>query len=162
MRDTARADPDLLLAATDFFRTYTDRTHHGKEESILFDELASKPLSEDDRQMMERLIEEHVWTREAVGRLAAANELYLRGRNDGLIEIMHEVEKLAVFYPLHIKKEDKHFFVPAMGYFTAQEQQDMLDRFSEFDARMIQEKYERVVDESERRVESKASPLWLP
>ena len=41
---------DLLIIDTlvDFIRTYADRTHHGKEEDILFRYLAHKDLSEED------------------------------------------------------------------------------------------------------------------
>ncbi len=35
-------DPLLIESAVDFFRTYADRTHHGKEEDILFRELKKK------------------------------------------------------------------------------------------------------------------------
>ena len=150
MKETARADPYFLLTGVDFFHIYADRTHHGKEESILFEELAAKPLSQDDRQMMERLIAEHVWARETVGRLAAANDLYLHGRAEVLLEIMQEVERLVIFYPLHIRKEDKQFFLPALGYFTEDEQQAMLEKFREFDAQMIHETYQRVVEKSEK------------
>jgi len=151
MKDAARADPYFLLAGVDFFRVYADRTHHGKEENLFFEALAAKPLSREDRQMMERLIEEHIWTREAVGRLAAANERYLRHQGDALLEIMHEIEKLVVFYPLHLRKEDKQFFVPALGYLTEEEQQTLLEKFQEFDARVLHETYRRLVEQSEQQ-----------
>lgn len=151
MRDTARADPGFLLAGVDFFHTYANRTHHGKEEDIFFDKLDDKPLAHDDRQMMGRLIEEHIWMRETVGRLAAANDRYVQGNPDALMAIMHDLEKLVVFYPLHIRKEDKQFFLPALNYLAEDEQQALVESFQEFDARMIHEKYRRVVEENERR-----------
>ena len=33
---TQKIDPLLVDKAVDFIRTYADRTHHGKEEDILF------------------------------------------------------------------------------------------------------------------------------
>ena len=41
---TGEARPDFITSAVDFFRTYADRTHHGKEEDILFRDLAKKPF----------------------------------------------------------------------------------------------------------------------
>jgi hypothetical protein len=38
-----------------------------------------------------------------------------------------------------------------LAYFTEQEQQALVESFSEFDAQMIHEKYQRVVEENERR-----------
>ena len=31
-----KVNPNFITAAVDFFRTYADRFHHGKEEGILF------------------------------------------------------------------------------------------------------------------------------
>jgi len=40
--------------AVDFIVTYADRTHHGKEEDILFRDLQDKNLLEADRRGMNR------------------------------------------------------------------------------------------------------------
>ena len=40
-----RVDPVFVDIAVDFIRVYADRTHHGKEEDILFRELNNKPLT---------------------------------------------------------------------------------------------------------------------
>ncbi len=37
-----KVDPVLIDTAVGFIRTYADRTHHGKEEEILFRDLAQK------------------------------------------------------------------------------------------------------------------------
>jgi len=149
MKSTAEVDTNLLAAGTDFFRMYADRTHHGKEEGILFRELSVKPLSDEDRRMMEDLTDEHVLMREVVARLSAANERYIRGA-DVRTEIMHEIDRLVTFYPLHIRKEDRQFFLPAMGYLSQAEQEAMLDEFQEFDRTMIHEKYKALVEENEK------------
>ena len=60
-------DPDFILAAVDFFRTYADRTHHGKEEDILFVALEKKTLDDGLRSIMDELIEEHIYARARVG-----------------------------------------------------------------------------------------------
>ena len=149
MKSVARADTGLILAGVDFFRTYADRTHHGKEEDILFKELSTKPLSDEDRQMMELLIQEHAFARELVGKLSAANDRYIHHDTDALTEIVHETDRLVTFYPAHIRKEDKQFFLPAMSYLSEAEQEAMLDEFWEFDRKMIHEKYKAVVEENE-------------
>src|SRR3989338_3550957 len=43
----------------DFFQIYADKGHHGKEESILFEQLQSKPISEKERELINELINEH-------------------------------------------------------------------------------------------------------
>ena len=46
-------DPLFIDAAVDFIRMYADRTHHGKEEEIMFRDLGRKAMSEADRRLME-------------------------------------------------------------------------------------------------------------
>jgi hemerythrin-like domain-containing protein len=138
----------FIDTAVDFIRTYADRTHHGKEEDILFRDLAQKPLSPEHAQIMDELVEDHKYSREMVGKLVEAKERYLKGENTGP-EIIAYLQELARFYPLHIQKEDKHFFYPCMEYFTKEEQDLMLAEFYEFDRNMIHEKYRKVVDQIE-------------
>ena len=71
------ANPVFIETAVDFIRTYADRCHHGKEEDILFRELANKSLSDEHRRTMEELTEEHRWGRETTGKLVEANMRYL-------------------------------------------------------------------------------------
>lgn len=52
--------PVFVDTVVDFIRTYADRTHHGKEEDILFRELEKKDISNDNRRLMNELIEEHI------------------------------------------------------------------------------------------------------
>jgi hemerythrin-like domain-containing protein len=151
MRSGAAVNTDLIIAGVDFFRVYADQTHHGKEENILFHRLGEKTMSDEQQEMMRQLIREHVWARQAVGKLAAANDRYVWGDVAALQTMIYELEKIVRFYPVHIEKEDKHFFIPVMDYFTPAEQQEMLDRFWEFDRAMIHEKYRQVVEDQESR-----------
>ena len=48
---TGSINPLFVDLAVDFI-TYADRTHHGKEEDILFKTLESKNLTKADRQAM--------------------------------------------------------------------------------------------------------------
>jgi hemerythrin-like domain-containing protein len=156
MRGAEEVDSRLIVTGVDFFRTYADRTHHGKEEDILFRELGDRPLSDAHRDIMQRLVQEHVWAREAVGRLSDANDRYRRGEDDALSTMIYELNKIVEFYPAHIEKEDRRFFIPVMDYFSGAEQQAILDRFCEFDRQMIHEKYTGVVDEIEQDQEVNA------
>ena len=56
------------------------------------------------------------------------------------------MEMLVKFYPKHIEKEDKHFFLPCMDYFNDAEKGVMLNEMREFDRNMIHEKYTKVVE----------------
>lgn len=145
-----RIDTVFIDTAVDFIRTYADRTHHGKEEDILFRDLLKKRITPEHARIMDELISEHRHSRQVVGKLVAAKERYLRGE-DAAQEVIGYLKELAQFYPVHIEKEDKHFFYPCMDYFTKAEQDQMLNEFYEFDRNMIHEKYRNVVDQMTTR-----------
>lgn len=83
-----QVDPVFVDTAVDFIRVYADRTHHGKEEDILFRELANKPLSSEDQRIMQELIEEHVFGRQTTKALVAANTRYRKGDESALTDIV--------------------------------------------------------------------------
>lgn len=151
-RTRGRMDPLLVDLAVDFMRSYVDRTHHGKEEDILFRELGKKNLGDDDARVMRELVEEHRLAREAVGRIAMANDAYRDGAAAALGEVLDELSFLVRFYPEHIEKEDRVFFPASMRYFDASEREALLAQMREFDRRMIHERYARVVEEIGRRL----------
>jgi hemerythrin-like domain-containing protein len=138
--------PGFVEAAVDFFRTYADRTHHGKEEDILFKALAQKKLSPELKKIMDELVVEHILARKLVGQLSDAGKAYQPGNARSLNDVQKLLGELTNLYPGHIEKEDKHFFYPVMEYFTREEQDAMLRDFWEFDRNMIHEKYTKVVE----------------
>src|SRR5450756_373860 len=72
-----KVDPLFIDTAVDFIRTYADRTHHGKEEGILFRDLIKKQISREHIRIMEDLVAEHKYARKTVGMLVDAKERYL-------------------------------------------------------------------------------------
>lgn len=141
---------EFLMVAVDFIRTYADRTHHGKEEDILFRDLARKSLSSEHKRIMDELVQEHIQAREMIARLVAARDSHRAGDTKSLEAILSCLQDLARFYPAHIEKEDKHFFYPCLDYFDKQEQDAMLQEFWEFDRKLIHEKYRKIVEEFEK------------
>ena len=63
------------------------------------------------------------------------------------------LRELVIFYPKHIEKEDRHFFLPCMNYFTDEQKDHMLREEWEFDKDFIHEKYKDVVAVAERSLE---------
>jgi hemerythrin-like domain-containing protein len=142
---TKTADPLFIDTAVDFIRMYADRTHHGKEEDILFRNLGTRDLSDNDRRVMNELVEEHVFGRKTTRELVEANARYRNGDASALGVIVEKLKALTEFYPRHIAKEDNVFFPAARAYVTDEEEQAMLAEFFEFDRKMIHEKYKAVV-----------------
>jgi hemerythrin-like domain-containing protein len=136
----------------DFIKVYADRTHHGKEEEILFKELVKKKMNQQDTTMLEELINDHKQARNKVKSIVEAKDKYLQGDTKSLETILHTMKWLIDFYPIHILKEDKEFFPNTEAYFSKEELDRMLEDFREFDRNMIHEKYQKVVESFNQRV----------
>jgi hemerythrin-like domain-containing protein len=146
-----KANPEFIMTFVDFVRIYADKCHHGKEEDILFRELAKKELSREHRDTMEQLIKDHKWARQQTRDLIEATEKYKAGDESMFLIITARLKSLTEFYPLHIEKEDRHFFIPVMRYFSKEEKDSMLREGFEFDQRLIHDRYRQIVEQAEQR-----------
>lgn len=149
MKISNKANPVFIDTVVDFIRSYADYCHHGKEENILFRELQKKDLSAEHKNIMSELIEEHILGRKTTGRLVEANKGYSQGDIKALPIIIECTSVLVDFYPKHIEKEDRLFFLPVMAYFTQEEKDSMLQEGFLFDQNLIHEKYKEVVNIAE-------------
>ena len=93
----------------------------------------------------------HVLGRNNVKKLVIAKEGYAQGNKNALKDITENMGTLIKFYPKHIEKEDKHFFIPCMDYFTQQERDIMLKEGEEFDKKLAQVDYEKIVEQLEEK-----------
>jgi hemerythrin-like domain-containing protein len=143
---------NFIDIAVDFIRTYADRCHHGKEEDILFRDLSKKDLSAELQRIMQELIEEHKVGRKNVKEIVEAKNRYMDGDQSALAVMLDRMRTLAGFYPKHIEKEDRHFFIPCMQYFSAEEKEIMLKEGWEFDQNLIHKIYTDKLREAEKLV----------
>jgi hemerythrin-like domain-containing protein len=155
-------DIEFLTTAVDFLQVYADKTHHGKEEDILFRELKKRDLFEEHIKNLKELTGEHLHAREIVMKLDKAKENYSQGNKEATDEILSCLSELVTLYPEHIYKEDKRFFYPILDYFTRAEQDAMLDEFREFDSRMAQEKDRSIHEKYRSIMESLEKSKKLP
>jgi hemerythrin-like domain-containing protein len=138
--------------AVDFIRTYADKCHHGKEEDILFRELGKKMLLPEHARIMAELVEEHRQARKIVGELMEAAGESKGGGVSALAVVIERFKEIAGFYPRHIEKEDKHFFLPCMDYFSSAEKESLLREESEFDRNFIHRLYKDRLSAAERLI----------
>ncbi len=144
IRSGEGVDVLFIERAIDFIRTYMDRCHHGKEEGILFRELAQKPLTADLKKIMAELERGHVIGRQMVAQIEKATGQYQEGEASSVADIAHNMEALATFYPSHLEREEKDFFFPCMEYFNEIEMASLLKEFMLFDQEVLHQKYKDV------------------
>jgi len=136
-----------IMTAIDFFHTYADKTHHGKEEDIFFEKLHNKQVSEDHNSLLKDLRKDHEQARLLINQLQQEIESYRKGEENIVHNISNTLQKLTILYTKHIKKEDETFFGPVMDeYFSKDEEQQLLNEFYDFDKNMIHKKYDQIVE----------------
>jgi hemerythrin-like domain-containing protein len=144
-------DPDMALvgATIDFFNTYAHRCHYGKEEGILFHSLYKKKLLPKHKDIIDELVLEHIQEKRFIAGLEIARDNYWKERSQAMDEVIAYMKSVVGFYPGHMRKEEKEFFLPSMEYFSGEEQADLLRRFDEFDRGLIHEKYIQMAEKLE-------------
>ena len=145
IKQQKRVNPVFIDTAVDFIKMYADRTHHGKEEQILFSTLEDRDLRKEDRLMMEELIRDHVYVRELTDQIFEYKTRYVKGNHELLMPIVEKMDNLVKFYPGHVWKEENSFFHASLTYLSEQEQQEMLEQFYDYDKNMIHIKYTQVI-----------------
>ena len=146
-----KEDPVQVEKVIHFIKTYADACHHGKEENILFHELGRKNISPEHRRMMDELIEDHKLGRKITLSLKEANQRYQKGDAAALSAVAEGLRSLIEFYPNHIRKEDRNFFIPVMGYFSNEEKEAMIREGYESDSRLLHQEHADLV----KRLETK-------
>lgn len=135
VKNFKKLDLNFYNGIIDFFRTYVDECHHGKEEKILFRKLENKPLKKNENKVLNELLEEHKLGRKYISELDSLKKT----KNDP--KILELFKKMVSLYKMHIEKENAHFFYPAFEYFSKDEKNTILEEFKEFDERIEHEKY---------------------
>jgi hemerythrin-like domain-containing protein len=72
------------------------------------------------------------------------------GDCSALAEVVGNGRILAELYPRHVEKEDRHFFIPCMQYFSSEEKNGMLAKEREFDLTLIHQLYKEKVNQAEK------------
>ena len=143
--------PDVIAFAEliDFFGTYADATHHGKEEDIMFAVADHLNLAPELVRVLAELRQDHVRFRGYRKIMAAANRRLARGDQGSLEELVATAREFVPRLREHIKKEDKVFFKGFDELQSDRDREAMKKQFLAFDAERLHETYQRVVKRNE-------------
>lgn len=141
--------PRRYWMLVDFWSTYADIVHHGKEEQLLFPVIVEKSELSQYAATIDKLVEEHMyllgyisdlrrWARPMFTGDRAARERVIRCL-DGYIELMGP----------HIKLEDEELFPAAADLLSKKELNELAKEFKALDARVspnVHAYYRDIVD----------------
>jgi hemerythrin-like domain-containing protein len=135
-------DVPLLENIVEFLRTFADRCHHGKEETLLFPALIRCGVPSHGCPIG-GLTMEHQQGRVMVGELDDAIRSYAAGGPPARENLVKSLRALVAFYPSHIWKEDYLLFPLAGRRLALEDQQALAGKFEEVEHELGHEVHER-------------------
>jgi len=117
----------------EFLINFADKCHHGKEEDMLFPELAKNPVN---LEFVSELIKEHKTGREYIKNISAAFENYGQ-ENSAAREMAENMEKYVQLLTKHIAKENGEPFPIANKELSNDTQKQMVEQFEKFEEDVI-------------------------
>ena len=128
-----KLDAAAATDALNFFRTFADQCHHGKEEAHLFPSMEAKGFPRESGPTGVMLAE-HTQGREWIRQMQAA----VTGAATSDQTVLHQFTNAARHYSellrQHIQKEDHCLFSMADQAFTAADQAELLAKFEHVEA----------------------------
>jgi hemerythrin-like domain-containing protein len=143
-------DRESASQALDFFRSFADRCHHGKEEERLFPLLEQRGLSREHGPTGVMRFE-HDQGRALLGGMAAAVAAADAGDATARERFAAHARGYVDLLRAHIRKEDERLFPMANRVLSAKDQESLLEAFGAMEhedmGQGTHERYLRLADE---------------
>jgi hemerythrin-like domain-containing protein len=145
-------DDKVFVGATDFFKNFADKCHHGKEEKLLFEKMIERGMSGEVGPVAV-MLREHQDGRAHVKKMAelagvkkdtkTSNELIRHTR--GYVELLSQ----------HIQKEDHILYPMANQILTTEDQEELKEGFEKVEEEVMgpgtHERYHHMIEEWEEK-----------
>ncbi len=142
----------IIKDTVDFAKNFTDRCHHGKEESVLFPALNDVGMPKDEGPIAV-MLREHKQGREIIERIEASLEGYKDG-NASMNDIIQGIEEYVMLMQHHIFKENNILFNIADMMLTSKGE-EINHAYHRIEDEVMQgrhEHYEHIADELASRL----------
>jgi len=130
------ANPDHLEQLIDFFKTFVDRCHHGKEEELLFPALEAIGVSRQGGPIGV-MLNEHQQGRDYVAKMDAARGRYAAGDLGAAGDFINHARAYITLLNQHIDKENNVLFALATNNFSAEKQKELREGFENIETHKI-------------------------
>ncbi len=124
---------ELINRVIEFLQIFADKSHHGKEEAILFPEIERAELHMKGGSI-DALLSEHERGRMLTGEIKTLLESYQDGNPASLFVLTNPVLQYINLMRSHIWKENDLLY-PLVEKIAEERQRDLEERFLEFEKR---------------------------
>lgn len=136
LRSGQAVESQRLEELLEFFRTFADRCHHGKEEDLLFPLLESKGMPRHGGPTGV-MLQEHEQGRALIRAMAEATEDYKQGVTDAGARWANAALGYSQLLRQHIQKENDILFVMAENLLSPEEQERLAGEFDRVESEKI-------------------------
>jgi len=119
----------------DFWSTYADIVHHGKEEQWLFPVIIEHGGSAEFGATIDKLVEEHMYLLAYIAELRRFARPMFMGDPPARERVINCLEKYIELIQPHIKLEDEELFPAANQILSKSEMDELAKEFKALDAR---------------------------
>jgi hemerythrin-like domain-containing protein len=126
-------EPKHLAQILEFLQNFADKCHHGKEEGILFPELAKNP---NHLAAVNELLGEHQTGRDLIKGMVVSLVAYQPGNSDAF-HLATNMNSYVELLRQHIRKENEQLFQQADQELTADLNLSLKQRYDQLEAEII-------------------------
>ena len=136
LRDGQKVPPATLEGLIEFFRLYADKTHHGKEEDLLFPAMIEHGFSREVGPI-HCMLADHENNRALTGKMIEAASDYRAGDGEAGRKFAAAAERYVSVLREHIQKENLVLFVMAEDALPPEDEPELLAKFVDVDQKKI-------------------------
>ncbi|MFX1563502.1 MAG: hemerythrin domain-containing protein [Promethearchaeota archaeon] len=129
--------PDKFWRILDFWSTYADVLHHGKEEQLLFPLIEEKDNSTTIATMIDQLVTEHTQMLGYIADMRQAARPLFAGNVASRKRVVDCLEAYIGIIVPHVKLEDQNLFSKIDELLSSQEMAYLTKEFESMDARVV-------------------------
>lgn len=142
--------PRRYWMIVDFWSTYADIVHHGKEEQLLFPTIATKSAASEFIGTIDKLIEEHMYLLAYIVELRRFARPMFTGDRRARERVIECLDKYEQLIQPHMKLEEDELFPASANLLSDLELTKLAKEFKTMDTRTgtkIQLYYSELIDE---------------
>lgn len=139
IRSEKEVNTDQIEKIIEFLRTFADKSHHGKEEDILFPAMEKAGVPNDGGPIG-MMLSDHTEGRSYIAGIAKSLDRYkISADDESLMGIATFMDNYAELLSQHIEKENEILFMIADSVLSEKEQDDLYKQFEKIEEERIGE-----------------------
>jgi len=147
------SNPDHVGQLIDFFKTFVDKCHHGKEEEFLFPALEDVGVGREGGPIGV-MLKEHQQGRDLVAKMDASLAQYSEGRREAVSDLIQHARAYIVLLTQHIDKENNVLFPMADRHLSSEKKGELWEGFETIEEEKIgagkHEAFHRMIESLEK------------